>query len=117
MIRTALLRVTIVLFLVLDARVTVAQPLNSPVLRRIRDTGLVTLGHRVDSAPFSYLDSRRRPIGYSMDICRSIVQAVHRQLGRPDIEVRLVTVTAATRLPMLANGSVDLECGVTTNTA
>jgi len=117
MTRPALLCAKLLLALTLGAGAAVAQPLDSPVLRKIRDTGVVTLGHRFDSAPFSYLDARRRPIGYSMDICRHVVEAVRTHLGRPDIEVRLVNVTTATRLPMLANGSVDLECGVTTNTA
>lgn len=89
----------------------------SPTLAKIRETGIVTLGYRFDSAPFSYLDAQRRPIGYSMDICASVVEAIRARLKQPTLEVRRVLVTTATRLPHLANGSVDLECGVTTNTA
>lgn len=90
---------------------------DSPTLRRIRDTGVVNVGHRVSSVPFSYLDARRRPVGYSIDICERVVEAIRQRLGDPAIETRLVMVTSATRVPMLANGSIDLECGVTTNTA
>lgn len=99
------------------ASVGLARAQESPTLARIRDTGVVALGYRVDSAPFSYLDERRRPIGYSVDICRRVVDAIRVRLGAPRLEVRWVLVTTATRLPMLANGSIDLECGVTTNTA
>lgn len=90
---------------------------DSPTLRRIRDTGVVTLGYRVSSVPFSYLDAKRRPIGYSIDICERVVDAIRQRLSQPTIETRLVMVTSATRVPMLANGTIDLECGVTTNTA
>lgn len=90
---------------------------ESATLRRIRDTGVVTLGYRVSSVPFSYLDARRRPVGYSIDICERVVEAIRQRLAQPAIETRLVMVTSATRVPMLANGTVDLECGVTTNTA
>lgn len=94
-----------------------AQPLESPILRKIRDTGVITLGYRAASAPFSYLDSRRRPIGYSIDICQRVVDAIRQRLDQPGLEVRLVAVNSATRLPQLANGTLDLECGSTTNTA
>lgn len=90
---------------------------DSGVLRKIRDTGLIVLGHRVTSVPFSYLDARLRPVGYSMDLCQRVVDAVRQRLALPDLEVKLVTVTSATRMPLVANGTVDLECGVTTNTA
>ncbi|MFZ5549299.1 MAG: amino acid ABC transporter substrate-binding protein [Pseudomonadota bacterium] len=92
-------------------------PADSGVLRKIRDTGLIVLGHRVTSVPFSYLDARLRPVGYSMDLCQRVVDTVRQRLGLPDLEVKLVTVSSATRMPLVANGTVDLECGVTTNTA
>ncbi|MDE2368289.1 MAG: amino acid ABC transporter substrate-binding protein [Burkholderiales bacterium] len=90
---------------------------DSPALRKIRDAGVITLGYRVESVPFSYLDDKRRPIGYTMDICERVVDAVRQRLALPDLEVRLMPVSSATRLPLVANGTVDLECGVTTNTA
>lgn len=92
-------------------------PEDSGVLRKVRDTGLIVLGHRVSSVPFSYLDGRLRPVGYSMDLCHRVVEAVRQRLALPDLEVKLVTVSSATRMPLVANGTVDLECGVTTNTA
>lgn len=89
---------------------------GSPTLRKIRDTGLITLGYRDASVPFSYLDDKRRPIGYSMDLCMKVVDAVRAELHLPELEVRQMLVSSATRFPLVANGTVDLECGVTTNT-
>jgi len=88
---------------------------DSPTLRKIREAGVITIGHRESSVPFSYLDTSQRPIGYSMAICDRIVEAVKARLGLRDLERRYVAVTSATRVPMVANGTVDLECGVTTN--
>ncbi|MBV8123389.1 MAG: amino acid ABC transporter substrate-binding protein [Burkholderiaceae bacterium] len=90
---------------------------ESPTLQRISDTGVIVLGYRVGSIPFSYLDARLKPIGYSMDLCFKVVDAVRQKLELPDLEVKLVPVSSATRLALVANGSLDLECGVTTNTA
>jgi glutamate/aspartate transport system substrate-binding protein len=93
-----------------------AQPLPSNTLKKIQTSGVIVIGHRVGSVPFSYLDANLQPIGYSMDLCRAVVEAVKVQLNLPDLKVKLVAVTSATRIPMVANGSVDLECGITTNT-
>lgn len=93
-----------------------AHATESPTLRKIREAGVVSLGYRDSSVPFSYLDGRQRPVGYSMDICERIVEAVRQRLGLRDLERRLVPVNSATRIAMVANGSIDLECGVTTNT-
>ncbi|NDY93036.1 amino acid ABC transporter substrate-binding protein [Ideonella livida] len=90
---------------------------SSPALAKIRDAGVITLGYRDSSPPFSYLDRQRQPIGYSIDICLRVVDEVRRRLAMPTLDVRLMAVSSATRLPLLANGTVDLECGVTTNTA
>ena len=90
---------------------------TSPTRRKIRDAGVLSLGYRAASAPFSYLDARRQPVGFSMDLCQRIVASVRQRLGLPDLEVRLVPVSSATRIPLVANGTVDLECGVTTHTA
>jgi glutamate/aspartate transport system substrate-binding protein len=89
---------------------------DSSTLRKIRDTGVIVLGYRVDSAPFSYLDEKLQPIGYSLDICAHIIKAIKTRLDNPELEIKLVAVTSATRMPLVANGSVDLECGVTTHT-
>ncbi|MBL0729640.1 amino acid ABC transporter substrate-binding protein [Piscinibacter sp. HJYY11] len=89
---------------------------GSRTLERIQATGVISVGYRTTSAPFSYLDGRRRPIGYSIDICDRIVQAIRRETKLPELRIRMVAVTTATRLPMLAVGNIDLECGVTTHT-
>ncbi|HXF67046.1 MAG TPA: amino acid ABC transporter substrate-binding protein [Burkholderiales bacterium] len=84
-------------------------------LKKIRDTGVITLGHRDASIPFSYYDDKQQAIGYAMDLCYRIVDAIKAQLKMPKIEVRLNPVTSATRIPLMANGTIDLECGSTTN--
>jgi len=94
-----------------------AQSSASPTLDKIRDAGVITVGYRASSPPFSYIDPQRQPIGYSIDICRQVVQAVRERLAMPQLDVRMVAVASATRLPLVANGTVDLECGVTTHTA
>ena len=94
-----------------------AQAQESATLSKIRESGVITLGYRDSQFPFSYLDDAQRPIGYTMDICDRIVDAVQERLGLRDLERRYVQVTSATRIPMVSNGTVDLECGVTTNTA
>jgi glutamate/aspartate transport system substrate-binding protein len=92
-------------------------PAGSLSLRKIREAGVITIGYREAAVPFSYLDARQQPIGYSMDICRHIVAAVKRHLQLRDLEIKFVPVTTATRIPLVANETVDLECGVTTNNA
>src|SRR6201992_2510609 len=86
-------------------------------LKNIKETGAITLGYRDASIPFSYLDDSQKPIGFAMDICLKIVDAVKKELKLDKIEVKLNPVTSATRIPLLANGTIDLECGSTTNNA
>ena len=86
-------------------------------LKNIKETGSITLGHRDSSIPFSYLDDNQKPIGYAMDICYKIVEAVKKELKLDKLEVKLNPVTSSTRIPLLANGTIDLECGSTTNNA
>lgn len=85
-------------------------------LEKIKASGEIALGHRDASIPFSYLDDKQQPIGYSMDICHEIVKAVEKKLGVEKLNVKLVPVTSSTRIPLLANGTVDLNCGSSTNT-
>src|SRR5262245_45449044 len=75
----------------------------------IKESGAITLGHRDSSIPFSYLDDSQKPIGYAMDICYKIVDAVKKELKLDKLEVRLNPVTSSTRIPLLANGTIDLE--------
>jgi len=84
-------------------------------LKKVKDTGAITLGHRESSVPFSYYDDNQKVIGYAMDLCYRIVDAVKANLKNDKLEVKLNPVTSATRIPLIANGTVDLECGSTTN--
>jgi glutamate/aspartate transport system substrate-binding protein len=86
-------------------------------LKNIKDTGTITLGFRDSSIPFSYLDDNQKPVGFAMDICYKIVDAVKKELKLDKLEVKLNPVTSATRIPLMANGTIDLECGSTTNNA
>src|SRR6204780_4098416 len=86
-------------------------------LKNIKDTGTISLGFRDSSIPFSYLDDNQKPIGFAMDICYKIVDAVKKELKLSKLEVKLAPVTSSNRIPLLANGTVDLECGSTTNNA
>jgi glutamate/aspartate transport system substrate-binding protein len=84
-------------------------------LKKIKDTGAITLGHRESSVPFSYYDDKQQVVGYAMDLCHRIVDAVKADLKLDKLEVKLNPVTSATRIPLIANGTTDLECGSTTN--
>ena len=86
-------------------------------LEKIKADGAITLGYRDAASPFSYLDDKQQPIGYSMDICYKIVDAVKAELKLPALKVVLNPVAPATRIPLISNGTVDLECGVSTNNA
>ncbi len=86
-------------------------------LQKIKETKLITLGVRDSSAPFSYLDAQQKHTGYAIEVCLRIVAAVKKELNLPDIKVEMTSVTSATRIPLMANGTIDLECGSTTNNA
>ncbi len=85
-------------------------------LKKIKDSGTITLGHRDASIPFSYFgDNPQQPVGYSHDLQLKVVEAIKQELGLPDLKVRYNLVTSQTRIPLVQNGTVDLECGSTTN--
>jgi len=86
-------------------------------LKKIKETGAITIGYRETSVPFSYLDESNKPVGFAMDICAKIVEAVKKELKDDKIQTKYVSVTSSTRIPLIANGTVDLECGSTTNNA
>ncbi|MES2948761.1 MAG: transporter substrate-binding domain-containing protein [Pseudomonadota bacterium] len=88
---------------------------ESATLRKIQETGIINVGYRDASIPFSYLDDKQRPIGYSLDLCYLIVDAVKLRLKLQSLEVRLTRVTSANRMAFILNAIVDLECGTTTN--
>ena len=84
-------------------------------LKKIKDTGSITLGHRESSIPFSYFDDKQQVVGYSHELAMKVVDAVKKQLNMPNLQVKLNPVTSQTRIPLVQNGTVDLECGSTTN--
>ena len=88
---------------------------DAGTLKKVRDTGVLTLGIRESSYPLSYLDEKQQPVGYHIDICNRIVDAVKARLKLPALKVQHQPVTSQNRIPLVANGTVDLECGSTTN--
>jgi glutamate/aspartate transport system substrate-binding protein len=100
----------------LGAGPTLAQELTG-TLKKIKETGAITLGHRESSVPFSYYDDRQQVVGYAMDLCARIVDRVKSELKLAKLDTKLNPVTSATRIPLMANGTIDLECGSTTNNA
>jgi len=84
-------------------------------LKKIKDTGIINIGYRDSSIPFSYLDDDQKPIGFAIDICLKVVDAVKKELKLDKLNVEFNPVTSSGRIPLLANGTIDLECGSTTN--
>ena len=87
----------------------------SGTLKKVKETGSFTIGYRESSIPFSYLDDKQQPIGYAMDLCMKIVDAVKADLKMPNLKLNLQPVTSSNRIPLLQNGTIDMECGSTTN--
>ncbi len=110
-------RLSTTLFLALLAVPAFAQPATElqGTLKKVKDSGSITLGIRESSYPLSYLDEKQQPIGYHIDICNRIVDAVKARLKLPALKVQHQAVTSQNRIPLVANGTVDLECGSTTN--
>lgn len=85
-------------------------------LKKIKESGTITLGHRDSSIPFSYFaDASGKPVGYSHDIQLAVVEALKKDLSLPNLNAKYNLVTSQTRIPLVQNGTVDLECGSTTN--
>ncbi|SCM74739.1 glutamate/aspartate ABC transporter substrate-binding protein [Desulfovibrio sp. 86] len=84
-------------------------------LKKIKETGVIVVGHRESSVPFSYYDLQQNVIGYAQDYSNKVVDAVKKQLNMPDLKVRFVPITSQNRIPLLQNGTYDFECGSTTN--
>ena len=87
-----------------------------PTLQRIKDAGTITIGHREASVPFSYLDDNQKPIGFSVELCSLVVAKVKAKLGLSDLKVAYQAVNSSNRIPLVKNGTVDIECGSTANT-
>jgi ABC-type amino acid transport substrate-binding protein len=85
-------------------------------LKKIKGAGMISMGYRSPAPPFSFLREDAVPAGYSVDLCQHIVAAIRRDLGTPNLPTRWIRVTPADRVEMLKNGTIDIECGSTTNT-
>jgi glutamate/aspartate transport system substrate-binding protein len=85
-------------------------------LKKIKDSGTITLGYREQSVPFAFKGSDGTPAGYSVDLCKSVATAVQQKLGLQKLDVKWVPVTVETRISAVVSGTIDLECGSTTNT-
>jgi ABC-type amino acid transport substrate-binding protein len=84
-------------------------------LDKVKSSGAITLAYRESSIPFSYLDDKAQPVGFAYEICLKIVDEVKKTTGRTDLKVNLQPVTSQNRIPLLINGTIDIECGSTTN--
>jgi glutamate/aspartate transport system substrate-binding protein len=108
---------TLLAILICAASASAAAQELTGTLAKIKRTGTITLGVRDGSVPFSYLDDKQQYIGYSVDLCMKIVTAAQKQLGMTSVKVLMNPVTPANRIPLMANGTIDLECGSATNNA
>lgn len=97
-----------------DAQKTEA---SADTLQKIKSSGVIVVGHRESSVPFSYYDNAQKVVGYSQDYSNQIVDAVKKQLNMPDLQVKMLPITSQNRIPLLQNGTFDFECGSTTNNA
>ena len=94
--------------------VSFAQAADYGTLKKIKDSGTITIGHRESSVPFAYYNKSQKPIGYSMDLCEKIVQRAEKEIGKK-LNRKYYPVNPKTRIQLLANGTIDIECGSTTN--
>jgi glutamate/aspartate transport system substrate-binding protein len=106
---------TLCLALTLGPLVASAESLG-PTLQKIKDSGTITIGHRDSSVPFSYLDDSQKPIGFSLDLCNLVVAKIKAKLDLPGLKVAYQGVNSSNRIPLVKNGTVDIECGSTANT-
>ncbi|MDH6262108.1 amino acid ABC transporter substrate-binding protein [Bradyrhizobium sp. BR13661] len=90
-------------------------PGNSAILKRILERGAIDIGHREASAPFSFINDDQKVEGYSVDLCMKVVDAVRLRLNKPDLKVTFTPINVTNRIPLVANGTIDLECGTTSN--
>jgi glutamate/aspartate transport system substrate-binding protein len=112
---TKFIRFVVAAFACAALAVPAAAQTLTGTLKKIKETGSITVGYRESSIPFSYLDDKEHPIGYAMDLCMKIVDAVKADLKIPNLKVQLQPVTSSNRIPLMQNGTIDLECGSTTN--
>jgi glutamate/aspartate transport system substrate-binding protein len=84
-------------------------------LKKVRDSGSIAVGHRESSVPFSYYDDKNQVVGYSQDLVMKVVDAVKQKLNLPNLQVKMIPVTSQNRIPLIQNGTIDIEAGSTTN--
>ncbi len=101
--------------LALGAGPALAQTLDG-TLAKIKESGEIRLGHRDVSVPFSYLDDRQQPIGFAMDLCHQVADAVKAELALPELRVSLHPIQLSNQIPLIQNGTIDMVCGPATNT-
>ncbi|MGC1062012.1 amino acid ABC transporter substrate-binding protein [Pantoea agglomerans] len=102
--------------LLISAAVGAAQAEDlSGTLKKINDNGVIVVGHRESSVPFSYYDNQQKVVGYSQAYSNAIVEAIKAKLNKPDLQVKMIPITSQNRIPLLQNGTYDYECGSTTN--
>ncbi|ORM55055.1 glutamate/aspartate ABC transporter substrate-binding protein [Pantoea conspicua] len=87
----------------------------SGTLKKINDNGVIVVGHRESSVPFSYYDNQQKVVGYSQAYSAAIVDAIKAKLNKPDLQIKMIPITSQNRIPLLQNGTYDFECGSTTN--
>src|SRR6266571_2278630 len=92
-----------------------AQDVDS-IAKKLRETRTFTIGHRETSIPHSYIDNSQKVVGYSIELCLRIADAMKQELNLPDLAVKYVPVNIQNRMALVANGTVDIECGSTVNT-
>jgi glutamate/aspartate transport system substrate-binding protein len=111
--KSLILLATAFAFIVVGTGQSMAQ--KSPILKRIKERGVINMGHREASVPFAFIGSGGKVQGYSIDLCDLFVEKIKKTLKMPEIKVKHVPVTSQTRLALIANGTIDMECGSTTN--
>jgi glutamate/aspartate transport system substrate-binding protein len=82
-------------------------------LKKIKEAGVITIGNRESSLPFSYLNQSNQPVGYTVDLCNAVVERIKQEIGAPNLIVKYMTVASAARIPLLSNGTIDMECSTT----
>jgi glutamate/aspartate transport system substrate-binding protein len=84
-------------------------------LKKIKDSGTISLGYRESSLPFSYYDNDNKVVGYSQELAAIVIDTIKKKLSLPNLQVKMVPVTSGNRIPLVQNGTVDIEAGSTTN--
>ncbi|MCA3174466.1 MAG: amino acid ABC transporter substrate-binding protein [Burkholderiales bacterium] len=106
----------LVMFAALAASAGVVFAQSAGTLKKVQDTGAITMGVREASIPMSYLDDKQQFVGYHIDVCNRVIDDLRKNLKLPNLKVNLQAVTSANRIPLMQNGTIDIECGSTTNT-